>query len=214
MWQHCRQINTQLHSNHFTSRVLSNWQWAHASFRKGWSSGIKVRIITSAWSTAHRTIQNKFNVSTCNVGFYVAALAKVAGSISDSNVVEDFTLPEGGGGRWGGAGLAGGAWGRGGGRRLGSVPWDVGAPGWKSTGGPVKKNVLVKPRNVRTCTIFPIQKKILYHFSFSNHNVQTRIKPCALFLQSNKHLQTLQTLFSCTQLWLSASDQRKEKHVS
>ena len=150
MWQHSRQINTQLQSNNFTSRVPSNWKWAHDSFRKGWSSGIKVRIITSAWSTAQRTIQDQFSVSTCNGGFMLLLL--ITGLIFDSNDVEDFILPEGGGGRWGGAGRAGGAWGRGGGGRLGSALWDVGAPGWKSTGGPLKRKkknigiVLVKPR--------------------------------------------------------------------
>lgn len=50
--------------------------------------------------------------------------------------IKEDAIPEGGGGRWGGAGLAGGALGRGGGARLGSMAWDVGAPGWKSTGGP------------------------------------------------------------------------------
>lgn len=129
------------YSDRFTFRVLSNWQGAHASFRNEgtqWNKGESV-------NTSHTMKRHEF---TSNEGNSVA-LIKVAGesysmktsqldTLSVDKKVSDYALPEGGGGRWGGAGLAGGALGRGGGGRFGSMLWDVGAPGWKSTGGPVK----------------------------------------------------------------------------
>lgn len=82
---YCERINTQFHSGHFTCRVLSNWQRAHASFRKE----------VKQWDKGE-------NVNTClKSHFQCDAVIKVS-DIWTSTVhkrVKDDTLPEGGGGR-------------------------------------------------------------------------------------------------------------------
>lgn len=66
---------------------------------KQWNKGENVNTCLKYFTLYHA---EQISINTCNVEFYVFALAKVAGYISViqmSENVEDDTLPEGGGGR-------------------------------------------------------------------------------------------------------------------
>lgn len=73
---------------------------------------------------ARKIKSTNFHLKVTSIFSKVACLfvLKNQASMKCMHKTPEFTLPEGGGGRCGGAGLAGGALGRGGGGRLGSNP--------------------------------------------------------------------------------------------